>query len=231
MIALASLVVAAAGCTPGASNRGPNTGPYHEWFNPDGQKVSERRPEVCPTGEVPGLPEVIPPLTVPPVVGEGYSFAKIDLRVEALIVKSDGPDPVRALCIPVAVHAFITVGGVNAPITTADLGVVPTPWDALRNTPYEVTGILAWKTTLVSAPVVNINWSAKYEAVIDPVDRGNMVVGLACTVFVNGAPYARTISLDVDRETAPLPGAQGEQAVTGPFVQCAPPAFTPRAAL
>lgn len=229
MIALASLV-SIAGCTPGASTE-PNSGPYHEWFNPDGKKVGDKSPDVCSAGEVAGLPAIIPPLSNPPGVAEGYSFARIDLRVEALIVEDSGPDPVSVLCIPVAVHAFITVAGVNAPITTVDQGVVMTPWDALRNTPYEALGIVAWKSTLPSAPVVNIDWSAKYEAVIDPVDRGTMVIGLACSVFVNGTVISRSISVNVDGETKPIPGAQGGSAVTGPFVQCRPDAFTPQAAL
>ena len=227
MIAVASLMT---GCMM-APNDGPNDGPYHKWFNPDGQQRSAPAPDVCAPGEVAGLPAIIPPLSAPPGVAEGYAFARVDLRVEALIVANSGPDPVTSLCVPVAVHAFINVGGTNAPITTVDQGIVMTPWDALRNTPYEATGIIAWKNTLPSAPVVNIDWSAKYEAEIDLVDRGTMVIGLACTVYVNGVALARTISIDIDRETKPLPGAQGGSAVTGPFVQCRPPAFTPRAAL
>lgn len=226
-------ILALAGCTPGASQN-PNPGPYHEWFNPNGDKVGDNIPVVCDSGEVSGLPAVIPPLSAPPGVAEGYSFATIDLTVEALVIKGEGADPVVDLCIPVGVHAYILVGGVAAPITVLDKGgvrVVQTPWDALRNTPYSATGVVAWRNTLVSGPVVSIDWSAKYMAEIDPISRPDTVVGLACSVYSNGVLIARTISLDVDRPNAPLPGAQGGQGVTGPFVSCQPPAFTPRAAL
>lgn len=216
-------VFAAGACAPGA-NHGGNPGPYHEWFNPNGQKVGDNLPVVCDTGEVPALPDVTPPLVPPPGVAEGYAFATIDLRVEALVTDNN-------LCIPVSVHAYVNVGGTNAPITTLDRGIVVTPWDALRNTPYNATGLVAWRVDRGSAPVVNIDWSAKYQADVDPTDRGDAVIGLACTVYVNGVALARTISVDVHRSTAPLPGAQGGTGVVGPFVQCRPPAFTPRAAL
>lgn len=206
-------------------------GPYHEWFNPNGERVRDQVPDVCASGEVSALPAVIPPLSAPPGVAEGYSFATIDLRAEAIVMRDQGDEPVIDLCIPIAVHAYINVGGTNAPITTLDRGVVMTPWDALRNTPYSATGLVAWKSTLPAAPVVNIDWSAKYEAELDRIDHTGTVVGLVCTVLMNGQPLARTISIDIHRAAAQLPGAQAGTGVTGPFVQCRPPAFTPRAAL
>lgn len=226
-MALAALALT--GCTPAPK---PNPGPYHEWFNPNGERVGDNVPMVCEPGEVASLPAVIPPLSAPPGVAEGYSFATVELRVEALIVRVDSGEPVDNLCVPVSVHAYVNVGGTPAPITAIGpqgVRVVPTPWDALRNTPYSATGLIAWRNTLPAAPVVNIDWSARYEAELDQVARGSAVVGLACTVYVNGIVHARTISIDVNRANAPVPGAAG--AVTGPFVQCAPPAFTPRAAL
>lgn len=223
-----ALTLALAGCAPGT---GANQGPYHEWFNPDGKRVGDNLPAQCPAGEVPGLPAVIPPLSVPAGVAEGYAFATIDLRIDALVIRADGEGPVTDLCIPVGVHAYVNVGGTNAPITTIDRGIVVTPWDAIRNTPYSATGLLAWRVDRGSAPVVNIDWSAKYLADVDLVDRSGVVVGLACSVYLNGVVISRTISVNVDREAKPLPGAQGGQAVTGPFVQCRPDAFTPRPAL
>lgn len=220
-------LVALAGCTPGASSNG---GPYHEWFNPDGEPVRDAIPTVCVGGEVAAPPPVTVPLSVPTGVEDGYVFATIDLRVDALVVRG-GAETKAELCVPVAVHAYINVGGINAPITTLDRGIVATPWDALRNTPYSATGIVAWKATLPSAPVVNIDWSARYEAELDKNDHAATVVGMACTVYVNGVALARTVSVDIMRQTAQLPGAQGGTGVVGPFVQCRPPAFTPRAAL
>jgi hypothetical protein len=225
-IAMTLSMFALAGC------QASEPGPYHEWFNPSGVRASDQVPDTCPAGEVPAAPSVLPPLSAPPGVAEGYSFATVDLRVEALVVQVDDGDPVDNLCVPVSVHAYVTVNGTSAPITVTDaqgIRVVPTPWDALRDTPYSATGLIAWKNTLPSGPVINIDWSARYEAELDQVKRGNAVVGLACTVFVNGVALTRTISLDVNKTAGTVGGAHG--AVTGPFVQCRPPAFTARAAL
>lgn len=218
-------IIALAGCaTPD-----PTPGPYHRWFNPDGVEVSAQPPDICAPDEVAGPPAVLPPLSAPGGVAAGYDFATVELRVEALVVHV-GADPVDNLCIPVAVHAYVNVNGSAAPITVHDEGGVrieSTPWDALRNTPYGATGLIVWKG---GAPVVSIDWSARYEREVDRAIRpDDQIIGLACSVFVNGTPYARTISLDVEGPAGTIGGAQG--AVTGPFVRCNPDTFTPRAAL
>lgn len=219
-------IIALAGC----SVPDPTPGPYHRWFNPDGVEVSAAAPDICVTDEVPAPPAVLAPLSAPSGVAPGYSFATVDLRVDALVVRSDGADPVDNLCVPVAVHAFVTVNGTAAPITVHDEGgvrVESTPWDALRNTPYGATGLIVWQS---GAPVVAIDWSARYEREVDRAIRpDDQIIGLACSVFVNGIPYARTISLDVGGPVGNIPGAIG--AVTGPFVRCNPQTFTARAAL
>lgn len=219
-------MIAVAGC----SVPDPTPGPYHKWFNPEGVEVSAQPPEICAADEVPNLPAAMAPLSAPSGVAPGYSFAAVDLRVEALIVRSQGADPVSSLCVPVAVHAYVTVNGTAAPITVLDengLSIVSTPWDALRNTPYSATGLIVWQS---GAPVVTIDWSARYEHEVDRAVRPEgQIIGLACSVFVNGIPYARTISLDVEGPVGIVAGAHG--AVTGPFVRCNPDTFTPRAAL
>lgn len=223
MIALA---LSAAACT--APGPDVNPGPFHKWFNPGGQQVSGNEPAACPAS-APADPAILPVPGggAPAGVPEGYSYATFQLVASALLVTDSGPVG-RNVCLPISIHAYINVGGQSAPITTAEQGVVTTPWDALRKTPYSATGLLVWSNKLPAAPLVMIDWSAKYEAEIDHKGHGTDVVALMCQVFVNGREVKRVISVDVDRLTVPLPGA--DNAVAGPLARCRMDAFSPSAA-
>jgi hypothetical protein len=233
MAALALLATMVA-CT---KQPGSDPGPIHTWFNPYGQLHSAPAPGGCQQQQP--FPDDTPVKVPGGMVPKGFDYAVYTLKVDSISVAADKPQSQWNLeyCIPVSLYVYVTASGVPAQFIELGNGEVTQsmPWNALRNTPWRATIVVAWDNRSLRAPVMNFELIAKVETGPGlahlPVPT-NSQIGLMCRITQDVAPLSLSMSTDVFAPTAKLniPGVRGEY-FHGPVVTCRPPAFTARAQL
>lgn len=230
---LVLLLVGAAACV---KSPGDDPGPRHRWFNPYGQEVEDVVPKKCPVQEFPP-PADIPPVPPAGAIPAGWKHTTYTLKVDAVKVsdpKLRAASPVFDLeyCIPVSLFVYVTASGMPATmVEMSDIGVTqhPLPWSALRNTPWRSTILVAWDPR-TTAPVMNFDLSARHEVgpglALAPAPT-DAKVGMMCRIQQDAAVFSLAFSVDVfgPVRQVDILGPTSEY-VTGPFVQCKPPAFS-----
>jgi hypothetical protein len=218
---------------------GSQPGPYHEWFNPYGEKVKDVIPEQgCSTMPMPADP--IPPKVPLEGAEAGWRFATYTLLVDAVRVPHGELKRFDLeYCIPVSLYVYVTASGQPgtviqlAPIVeTTDAGVIrhTTPWNALRNTPWRATIIVKWDPKATSPPVMNFELSARLErgpGLAELAEPKDATIGMMCRIRQDTNVFSMSMSTDVFAPSAKLdvPDLTGEY-FQGPFVKCRPPAFS-----
>jgi hypothetical protein len=233
-LGLVALVLMLTACV---KEPGSEPGPMHTWFNQYGQAQSGPIPGACAQKQP--FPDDTPVKVPGGVIPKGYDYAVYTLKVDSISVSADKPQSQWNLeyCIPVSLYVYATASEVPAQFIELGNGEVTRsmPFNALRNTPWRATIVVAWDSKSLTAPVMNFELIAKVETGPGlahlPVPTDSQI-GLMCRITQDVAPLSLSMSTDVFAPTEKLniAGVRGEY-FHGPVVKCRPPAFSARAQL